>query len=155
MMKSLSPQEMLCFALYSAGHAMQQAYKPILDPMGITYPQYLVLSALWSADDQTLGSLGIQMQLASNTLTPLVKRLEAKGLVTRTRDPQDERQVRIRLTEEGRAMQAQSAEVARCFLESSGLSMPEAARLRDEVLNLRDTLRKETQTTPDKASPSV
>ena len=134
---------MLCFALYSAGHAMQQAYKPLLDPLGITYPQYLVLSALWAEDDRTLGSLAVQMQLASNTLTPLVKRLEAKGLVTRRRDLGDERQVRIRLTDEGRLLGGESAEIARCFLERAGLTMPEAVRLRDEVLALRDTLRDE------------
>ena len=75
MSNSLSPSEMLCFALYSAGHAMQQAYKPLLDPLGLTYPQYLVLTALWSADDRSLGSLAVQMQLASNTLKPLAKRL--------------------------------------------------------------------------------
>lgn len=145
MTKTLSPSEMLCFALYSAGHAMQQAYKPLLDPMGLTYPQYLVLSALWSEDDRTLGSLAVQMQLASNTLTPLVKRLEAKGLLTRLRDPLDERQVRIRLTEEGNRLREASEDVARCFLERSGLTMSEAARLRDEVMTLRDNLRDEAE----------
>lgn len=154
MMKSLSPQEMLCFALYSAGHAMQQAYKPILDPLGLTYPQYLVLSALWAEDDRSLGSLAVQMQLASNTLTPLVKRLEAKGLVTRKRDPADERQVRIRLTAEGRDLQGASADISRCFLERSGLSMPEAARLRDEVLTLRDQLRDEASLDPEVPGPT-
>ncbi len=139
---------MLCFALYSAGHAMQQAYKPLLDPLGLTYPQYLVLSALWSEDDRTLGSLAIQMQLASNTLTPLVKRLEAKGMLTRRRDPADERQVRIRLTDEGSALQAQSAEVSRCFLDQTGLSMDEAVRLRDDVMILRDNLREEADLDP-------
>lgn len=141
MTKTLSPSDMLCFALYSAGHAMQQAYKPLLDPLGLTYPQYLVLTALWAEGDQTLGALAGQMQLASNTLTPLVKRLEAKGMVTRRRDPADERQVRIGLTQDGRALQAQSAEVSRCFLNRTGLSPDEAARLRDEVMGLRDTLR--------------
>ncbi|ASP20754.1 organic hydroperoxide resistance transcriptional regulator [Antarctobacter heliothermus] len=132
---------MLCFALYSAGHAMQQAYKPLLDPLGLTYPQYLVLAALWAEDDQTLGALATQMQLASNTLTPLVKRLEAKGMLTRRRDPADERQVRIALTKTGRALQAHSVEVSRCFLDRTGLSMEQAIRLRDDVLGLRDTLR--------------
>ncbi len=136
---------MLCFALYSAGHAMQQAYKPLLDPLGLTYPQYLVLSALWAEDNRTLGSLAVQMQLASNTLTPLVKRLEAKGLLTRQRNPTDERQVLIQLTAEGRALGDSSGEVARCFLEKSGLAMSDAARLRDEVLTLRDQLRDESE----------
>src|SRR6056297_183010 len=144
MANTLSPSEMLCFSLYSAGHAMQQAYKPLLDPLGLTYPQYLVLSALWAEDNRTLGSLAVQMQLASNTLTPLVKRLEAKGLPTRQRNPTDERQVLIQLTAEGRALGDSSGEVARCFLEKSGLAMSDAARLRDEVLTLRDQLRDES-----------
>ena len=155
MSNSLSPSEMLCLALYSAGHAMQQAYKPLLDPLGLTYPQYLVLTALWSADDRSLGSLAVQMQLASNTPTPLVKRLEAKGLVTRRRDPGDERQVRIRLTEEGRALQVQSADIARCFLERSGLTMSDAARLRDEVMTLRDNLRDEAELDPVRNDPAA
>lgn len=141
MAASLSPQDMLCFALYSAGHAMQQAYKPLLEPLGLTYPQYIVLAALWSEDDRTLGALAGQTQLASNTLTPLVKRLEARGLVTRRRDPRDERQVRIRLTAAGRALESHSAEVARCFLDRAGLSVAEAMRLRNEIAALRDRLR--------------
>lgn len=155
MQNTLSPSEMLCFALYSAGHAMQQAYKPLLDPLGLTYPQYLVLSALWSEDDRTLGSLAVQMQLASNTLTPLVKRLQAKGLLTRERDAQDERQVRIRLTDQGRALQVQSAEVSRCFLEQTGLSMDQAARLRDDVMLLRDNLRDEADLEPPRLDPAT
>lgn len=155
MTKSLSPSDMLCFALYSAGHAMQQAYKPLLDPLGLTYPQYLVLTALWAEGEQTLGALAGQMQLASNTLTPLVKRLEAKGMVTRRRDPADERQVRIGLTEDGRALQAQSAEVSRCFLNRTGLSPDEAARLRDEVMGLRDTLREAASTDGTEGDPPV
>lgn len=155
MTQALSPQDMLCFALYSAGHAMQQAYKPLLDPLDLTYPQYLVLSALWAEDDRTLGALAIQMQLASNTLTPLVKRLEAKGLVTRQRDPLDERQVRIRLTDSGRALQDKSAEVARCFLDRSGLDMPEAVRLRDDVLALRDRLRDAAGLDADGGGPAA
>src|SRR5258706_16439520 len=96
--------EFLCFAVYSASHAFNRVYKPLLDELGLTYPQYLVMVLLWEQDDQTVGSLGEKLFLESSTLTPLLKRLEALGYVKRTRDPVDERQVRVRLTERGRAL---------------------------------------------------
>lgn len=141
MTRTLTPPDMICFALYSAAHAMQQAYKPHLDGMGITYPQYLVLTVLWAGDDQTVGAIGRQVQLDSNTLTPLLKRLQAQGIVERVRDAQDERQVRIRLTEKGRALADQAARIPDCILDRSGLTMAEAAALRDRVTALRDHLR--------------
>jgi len=141
MTRILTPPDMICFALYSAAHAMQQAYKPHLDGMGITYPQYLVLTVLWAGDDQTVGAIGRQVQLDSNTLTPLLKRLQAQGIVERLRDAQDERQVRIRLTEKGRALADQAARIPDCILDRSGLTMAEAAALRDRVIALRDHLR--------------
>ena len=91
--------EFLCFAVYSASHAFNRVYKPLLDELGLTYPQYLVMVLLWEQDDQTVGSLGEKLFLESSTLTPLLKRLEALGYVKRTRDPVDERQVRVRLTD--------------------------------------------------------
>lgn len=93
--------QFLCFSVYAAGLAFNRVYKPLLDPYGITYPQYLALVALSSKDGQTVGELGEQLHLESNTLTPLIKRLEAAGLVTRTRDKQDERVVRLGLTSAG------------------------------------------------------
>jgi DNA-binding MarR family transcriptional regulator len=141
MTRTLTPPDMICFALYSAAHAMQQAYKPHLDGMGITYPQYLVLTVLWAGDDQTVGAIGRQVQLDSNTLTPLLKRLQVQGIVERLRDAQDERQVRIRLTEKGRALADQAARIPDCILDRSGLTMAEAAALRDRVTALRDHLR--------------
>ncbi len=132
---------MLCFALYSAGHAMQAAYKPLLDPLGLTYPQYLALAALWDQDGQTVGQLGATLLLESNTLTPLLKRLEQGGWITRHRDADDERQVRLRLTEAGRAVQARAAPVPLCFLDSTGLTADQAIALRDDLLALRDRLR--------------
>ena len=132
---------MLCFALYSASMAAQQAYKPLLDPLGLTYPQYLVLSVLWQGDGLTMGALGRMVQLDSNTLTPLVKRLEARGFVARRRDPQDERQVRVTLTEAGQDLRQQAEPVAACFLSRSGLDVDQAVALRDAVIALRDHLR--------------
>jgi MarR family transcriptional regulator, organic hydroperoxide resistance regulator len=93
--------QFLCFSVYAAGLAFNRVYKPLLDPYGITYPQYLALVALSSKDGQTVSELGEKLHLESNTLTPLIKRLEAAGLVTRTRDKHDERVVRLGLTETG------------------------------------------------------
>jgi DNA-binding MarR family transcriptional regulator len=97
--------QMLCFAVYSAGHAFTRFYKPRLDALDLTYPQYLVLLVLWEKDDITVKGLGDRLFLDSGTITPLVKRLEARGLVVRRRDEDDERQVRITLTEAGRALE--------------------------------------------------
>lgn len=137
----LAIAEMICFSLYAATHAMQHAYKPLLEALGLTYPQYLVLVALWSADGQTVGQLGQVLQLESNTLTPLLKRMEAQGLVTRARDSRDERQVRVSLSAAGREMQARAAAIPGCILEKSGMSLAALTALRDQVNSLRDQLR--------------
>lgn len=133
--------EMICFSLYSATHAMQHAYKPLLEALGLTYPQYLALVALWGEDGQTVGQLGQALQLESNTLTPLLKRMETQGLVARARDSRDERQVRVSLTQAGRAMQARAAAIPGCILEKSGMSLAALTALRDQVTALRDQLR--------------
>lgn len=138
---SIPVPQMICFALYSAAHAMQHAYKPLLDDLGLTYPQYLTLSALWAEDGLTVGRLGQILQLESNTLTPLIKRLELQRLVTRQRDAADERQVRVVLTASGRDMQARAAHIPACILEKSGMSLPDLSALRDQVTALRDHLR--------------
>ncbi|WP_435257185.1 MarR family winged helix-turn-helix transcriptional regulator [Thioclava sp. FR2] len=132
---------MICFALYSATLAMQQAYKPLLDDLDLTYPQYLALSALWVQDGQTVGEIGRQVQLESNTLTPLFKRLEAQGLISRRRDSQDERQVRIDLTETGRALREKAAHIPACILEKTGMELPALLALREQITALRDHLR--------------
>ncbi|MFC3181913.1 MarR family winged helix-turn-helix transcriptional regulator [Cypionkella sinensis] len=133
--------EMICFSLYSATHAMQHAYKPLLEALGLTYPQYLVLVALWAENGQTVGQLGQALQLESNTLTPLLKRMQAQGLVLRARDTKDERQVRVRLTEAGREMQSRAAAIPGCILERSGMTLAALMALRDQVNGLRDQLR--------------
>ncbi|GLS86046.1 MarR family transcriptional regulator [Cypionkella aquatica] len=138
---ALPAAEMICFSLYSATHAMQHAYKPLLEALGLTYPQYLALVALWGEDGQTVGQLGAALQLESNTLTPLLKRMEAQGLVVRARDTRDERQVRVTLSAAGREMQARAADIPRCILEKSGLTLEALLALRDQVNSLRDQLR--------------
>ena len=102
-------EEHLCFAVYAAGLAFNTAYKPLLEPLGLTYPQYLVLIVLWERDRRTLKEIGARLHLDSGTLTPLLKRLEAAGFVRRHRDAKDERQLRIELTARGRAIQAEAA----------------------------------------------
>jgi DNA-binding MarR family transcriptional regulator len=138
---SLPLDRMVCFALYSAAHAVQAIYKPALDALGLTYPQFLVLSALWQQDGRTVGQLGAALFLESNTLTPLLKRMETAGLIGRTRDARDERQVRITLTDRGRALQAQAATVPACLLDRSGLTREDLAVLNAGITGLRDRLR--------------
>nr|WP_211100199.1 MarR family transcriptional regulator [Azospirillum halopraeferens] len=132
--------EFLCFAIYSAGHAFNRVYKPLLDRIGLTYPQYLVMVLLWEEDGRTVGSLGEKLLLESSTLTPLLKRLEALGHVRRTRDPADERQVRVSLTDQGRALHEPALAIPRCILDASGMQAGDLERLRAEITALRDSL---------------
>ena len=138
---NLSLPEMICFALYSANHAMQRVYQPLLAPLGLTYPQFLVLMALWAEDGRTVGDLGRSLQLESNTLTPLLKRMEVQGLVSRTRVVEDERQVRVTLAEKGRALQGEAPGISACIFEACGLAVDELVALRDQITGLRDRLR--------------
>ena len=108
---SLRPESMLCFDLYATHHAVGQVYQPLLAEFGLTYPQYLVMLVLWEEEPQTVGGLGARLYLDSGTLTPLLKRMEAAGHVTRSRDPDDERRVVIGLTEKGRALREQALHV--------------------------------------------
>jgi DNA-binding MarR family transcriptional regulator len=136
----------LCFAVYSAGHAFNRVYKPLLDELKLTYPQYLVMVSLWVQQDQkkgqTVGEIGQKLFLESSTLTPLLKRLEALGYLTRKRDPDDERQVRLRLTEKGSALRRQARDVLGCVGAATGLPFDAIIRLRDEIVGLRDNLMK-------------
>ncbi len=119
---------------------MNRAYKALLDPLGLTYPQYLVLLALWERDDLAVGGLGARLHLDSGTLTPLLKRMEAAGLVGRRRDPSDERVVRVSLTEAGRALRATAGEVQAAVACACGLSPADLAGLRDGLSGLRDSM---------------
>jgi DNA-binding MarR family transcriptional regulator len=132
---------MLCFSLYAAMHAMQAAYRPLLEPLGLTYPQYLVMSALWGQDGLSVGQIGQALHLDSNTLTPLIKRLQGAGLITRTRSTADERQVLVTLTDAGRAMAQRAAEIPACVLKASDLTTMQADILRDRLTALQKSLR--------------
>jgi DNA-binding MarR family transcriptional regulator len=140
--KSFPEEDLLCFAVYSAGHAFNRVYKPLLDELGLTYPQYLVMLSLWGKDDQTVGELGETLFLESSTLTPLLKRLEAIEYLSRNRDPADERQVRVRLTNAGRALQKKARGIPQCILEASGLSLADLRKLLREIKAVRQRLLK-------------
>jgi len=130
----------LCFAIYSAGHAFNQFYRPLLDAIGLTYPQYLVMVALWTEDDQTVKALGEKLLLDSSTLTPLLKRLEGAGYLTRSRDSDDERQVRVRLTAAGQTLRSRARAVPSRVGEALGLSNDDLKKLQAEILMVRDRL---------------
>ena len=130
----------LCFALYSASLAMTKLYKPLLDELGLTYPQYLVMLVLWEGDGLMVSELGQRLYLDSGTLTPLLKRLEASGLVSRTRDLADERRVHIHLTAAGRKLKTRAAKVPHCVLAASQCSIPELLQLTEQVRTLRERL---------------
>ncbi|SIQ72242.1 MarR family winged helix-turn-helix transcriptional regulator [Pseudacidovorax sp. RU35E] len=134
----LSLDNQLCFALYSASLSMTRLYKPLLDELALTYPQYLVMLALWEADGVTVSELGTRLSLDSGTLTPLLKRLEATGYLTRMRDVADERRVLIRLTAEGRALRARAVQVPQCLLAASQCSLEELSQLTRQLQALRD-----------------
>ena len=132
--------DQLCFAAYSFTHALNRAYRPLLEPLGLTYPQYLVMLVLWEADGQTVKEIGERLKLDSGTLTPLLKRLEAIGYVSRRRGRQDERQVIIHLTAEGRALSEKAAAVPNALGCAMGAEFAEIAELREHLLTLRDRL---------------
>jgi DNA-binding MarR family transcriptional regulator len=130
----------LCFAAYAATHAFTRFYKPLLEPLGLTYPQYLVLLVLWEKDNVTVKEIGQRLFLDSGTLTPLLKRLEASGIVRRARDPRDERQVRISLTPKGQALQKPVAALWRDVVCGTGLSPEDFVALKEQLNLLRRTL---------------
>ena len=132
--------DLLCFAIYSTGFAFNRLYREPLQRLGLTYPQYLVMMCLWAQDDTTVGQIGERLGLDTNTLTPLLKRLEAQGFVTRRRSAEDERRVLVALTDKGNALRAEAAQVVRCVADAVGLPRSEIARLTRDVRALRASL---------------
>ncbi len=130
----------LCFALYSASLAMTKVYKPLLQDLGLTYPQYLVMLVLWEKDGLMVTEIGQRLSLDSGTLTPLLKRLEALGLVSRIRDVQDERRVHITLTAAGRKLRARAAKIPGCILSAAQCSLSDVIQLTRQVRELRERL---------------
>lgn len=136
----LALDNQFCFALYSASHAMTKTYKPMLERLGLTYPQYLVMLVLWEHDAILVKEIGARLYLDSGTLTPLLKRLEANGLVSRNRDPHDERQVRIVLSAKGRELRVMAADIPRQVLCASGQELTTLSSIRRELARVRDDL---------------
>lgn len=130
--------DFLCFAVYSANLAYGRAYKPILDELGVTYTQWIIIVALWEQDDQSVKSLGDKLFLESNTLTPILKKLESQGLLRRQRDPADERQVIVSLTEAGRALREKGAQ--RTLVKATGLTSEEFGQVQKTISRVRDNL---------------
>ncbi|MBO9651027.1 MAG: MarR family transcriptional regulator [Variovorax sp.] len=131
----------LCFAVYSASLAMTKLYKPLLEKLKLTYPQYLVMLVLWERDGLMVSELGEKLSLDSGTLTPLLKRLETNGLVARIRDVADERRVHVNLTAAGRKLKSRAAAVPACLLAASECSLDEIASLTQQVQQLRDRIK--------------
>ncbi|ABQ62259.1 hypothetical protein H721_02951 [Brucella ovis IntaBari-2006-46-332] len=137
---NLDLADMLCFAVYSTANALSRAYQPILAPLDLTYPQFLVMLVLWERDDYTVSEIGARLNLDSGTLTPLLKRLEAAGRITRRRDPRDERQVRISLTDEGRKLREQAESVPEQIMCATGQPVSELQDLRNRLMKIRNHL---------------
>jgi DNA-binding MarR family transcriptional regulator len=141
---ALQIDQFLCFSVYAAEHAFNRFYRPLLDQIGLTYPQYLVMMSLWARDDQTVKMLGEALSLESSTLTPLLKRLEALAFISRARDTGDERQVRIRLTAKGRELEEPARKIPACVAAILGLSAQEAHDLREKLHLVQNRLRDAT-----------
>ena len=138
--QALQLDNQLCFALYSASLAMTKLYKPLLDELGLTYPQYLAMLALWESDGLSVSELGQRLHLDSGTLTPLLKRLEAAGLIARIRAVEDERRVHLSLTAVGRKLRSRAEKIPGCVLEAAQCPIADLVQLTRQVQGLRDRL---------------
>lgn len=152
---SLTLDRQLCFALYSASRAFTNLYRPVLDELGLTYPQYLVMLVLWEREAVSVKDLGDALRLDSGTLSPLLKRLQAHELVTRRRSEHDERSVEVALTDQGRALNKRAESVPKWMLAATGLSMGEALELRstlDRLTTAVDTAADQARTAASSGS---
>ena len=138
--QALQLDHQLCFALYSASLAMTKLYKPLLDSLQLTYPQYLVMLVLWEEDGLTVSALGERLRLDSGTLTPLLKRLETVGWIARQRSSEDERRVHVALTDAGRSLKERAAAIPGCVVKATGCSLPDLMSLTRQVKELRDRI---------------
>lgn len=130
----------LCFALHSTSLMMTKAYKPLLQALGLTYPQYLAMLVLWEGDGITVSELSARLLTDPGSVTPLLKRLEGEGLLQRQRSSQDERVVQLFLTDQGRALHQQAQAIPACILEKSGLSLERLGELRESLIAVRQQL---------------
>ncbi len=132
--------ELFCFGVYTASHAINRAYSPHLKRLGVTYPQYITLTLLWERDGQNINELAQQLGMETSTMTPLIKRLETMGYVTRTRSQSDGRAIDVTLTDQGASLGNEAPGITACMIEDTGLDQAELLRLQDLLLRLRDGL---------------
>lgn len=140
--QNLKLENQLCFLIYSTNLALNQLYRKLLTPLGITYPQYLVMLVLWEQDEVTVSEIGAKLFLESSTLTPILKKLEAQNLLHRTRSSQDERQVIITLSDEGKKLKDQAMDIPAGVLEASSCDMTTLLDLKDQLTKLRTNIAK-------------
>jgi MarR family transcriptional regulator, organic hydroperoxide resistance regulator len=138
--ESLMLNNQLCFALHSTSLLMTKVYKPLLQALGLTYPQYLAMMVLWEEDGLTVGEISSRLLTDPGSLTPLLKRLEAEGLLSRTRSREDERVVVVELTAAGRALQDKAMGIPQCILGASGLELEQLRKLQADLIALRSNL---------------
>ncbi|MGU9856660.1 MarR family winged helix-turn-helix transcriptional regulator [Pseudomonas sp. LF245] len=138
--ESLMLDNQLCFALHSTSLLMTKVYKPLLQALGLTYPQYLAMMVLWEEDGLTVGEISNRLLTDPGSLTPLLKRLEAEGLLSRTRSREDERVVVVELTDAGRALQEKAMGIPQCILGASGLALEQLRKLQEDLIALRSNL---------------
>jgi len=136
-------EDMFCFAVYSATHAINRAYYPLLKPLGLTYPQYIALTMLWQNDGMSVGDLSQRLKMESSTVTPLLKRLENLGHLKRQRSVEDERKILLYLTENGSALEKQALDITACMVESTKLNLHKLDRLVSTLSELTDNLSNE------------
>jgi DNA-binding MarR family transcriptional regulator len=136
----LDLDDFLCFSIYSANHAFNRLYQPLLRKINLTYPQFIVMILLWKQNNQTVGEIAEKLHLQTNTLTPLLKRLEALGYVARARDPEDERQVRVTLTEASRTLRLRTSAIVEKVRDATGLPSEEMTGLVEQTKALREAL---------------
>lgn len=140
MTQQIQPEAMLCFDIYALQQAFGRLYKPLLDPLGLTYPQYLVMLVLWDSAPLAVGQIGKRLGLESSTLTPMIKRLEAAGLLVRKRDRDDERRVQVDLTEAGRALARDAKDVPASVAAATEMDEADIGELRRKLSQLHRAL---------------
>ncbi len=147
--------DFMCFSVYSTNLAYSRVYRPVLEKLGVTYPQYIAIVSLWEQDKQTVNELSENLFLEPSTVTPMLKKLEAQGYLTRTRDEKDERVVRIALTEKGRHTRLQAAEYSKLTVQASGLDKAQFRKLQREIASLRDNLTRAATSARAMESPDL
>lgn len=135
-----SAEELICFTIYSAGHAFGRAYAPLLKKLNLTYPQYITLTLLWEEDGLSVGALCDRLRLESSTVTPLLKRLESLGHIERKRGTNDERQVFVSLTRSGLALQKHAPDITKCIIDATGYDLDRLGSLVKTIATLRDNV---------------